>query len=651
MYVVGTAGHVDHGKSRLVKALTGIDPDRLPEEKARGMTTDLGFAWLRLPGGQEISIVDVPGHERFIKNMLAGVGCIDAVLLVVAANDGVMPQTREHLAILDLLQVQKGVVAVTKTDLVDRDLLDLALEEVEELLADTCLAEAPLVPISTVTGEGLADLVAVLEQVLSETTPRPDLERPRLWIDRAFSVAGFGTVVTGTLIDGALQVGQEVEILPSGAKSRIRALETHKRRIDTAQPGARVAVNLANLAVADLERGDLLTIPRRMRPTKRLDARLRCLPGSPEPLSDGVPGRLFIGSADVEVKVRLLAAEALAPSESGLAQLFLAAPIAAVRGDRFVLRRPAIGATVGGGVVLDPHPLRHPRFQPPIISSLEAMERGDPREILRQVLGIKPPIEAPWLLQWTGLAPIQLETAIQALSEAGEAIPFGVETGEPLLSTGVYVVSRAGWQRLLSEMTHVLADYHCRFSLRQTMPREEFRSRLNMEPRLFRCAVAQATAEGLIVEESAGVRLSTHRVQLTPEQEANARRLLQAHRSSPYAPPTGMQAARDYGVDAELLRALVERGDLVSIGDDVLFMPSAYEEMTSRIVAWIKQNGSITVGQARDMLSTTRRYVMALLDYLDAQQITRRVGDDRVLRQRRNGGPDLPLMNGTMPAT
>jgi len=639
MYVVGTAGHVDHGKSRLVRALTGTDPDRLPEEKARGMTTDLGFAWLRLPDGREISIVDVPGHERFIKNMLAGVGCIDAALLVVAANDGVMPQTREHLAILDLLQVAKGVVAVTKTDLVDQELLDLALEEVRDLLASTSLSTAPLVPVSAVTGQGLADLVATLEQVLSTAVPRPDLERPRLWIDRVFSVAGFGTVVTGTLIDGILQVGQEVEVLPAGIRSRIRILETHKRRVETALPGTRVAVNLPNLEVGDLRRGDLLTLPGRMQPTHRLDARLRCLPNSPEALNDGTPARLFIGSADIAVKVRLLATEALAPGETGLAQLFLESPIAAVRGDRFILRRPAIGATVGGGVVIDPHPLRHRRFQPLVLSTLEVMERGSPTEIVQQVLGARLPIELPPLLEWTGLSPAQLEAAILSLSEEGAAILLGAEAGTRLLSSGVYVVSPAGWQRLLSEMVRLLGDYHRRFPLRRTMPREELRSRLNMDSRLFRWAVARAAAQGQMVEEPTGLRLPTHRVQFTAAQEANVQRLLQAHRSNPYAPPTGRLAGRDYGVDAEVLRVLVERGDLIDIGDDLFFLRPVYEEMVGRVVAWIEQKGSITVGQARDLFSTSRRYILALFDHLDAQQITQRVGDERVLKARKGSSP------------
>lgn len=572
MYVVGTAGHVDHGKSCLVKALTGIDPDRLPEEKARGMTTDLGFAWLRLPSGREISII--------------------------------------------------------------------ALEEIEELLVNTSLSGAPVIPISTVTGEGLADLVATLDQVLLHTAPRPDLGRPRLWIDRAFSVAGYATVVTGTLIDGMLSVGQEVEILPDGIKSRIRALETHKRRIEVARPGTRVAVNLTSLPARDLVRGDLLTIPGWLIPTKRLDVKLRCLPGSPEPLNDGASGQLYIGSADVQIKVRLLSTVALAPGETGWAQLFLDAPIAAVRGDRFVLRRPALGATVGGGVVIDPHPLRHRRFQVDAISRLETMERSKPQEILRHILGEKIPVEVSRLLQWTGLAPTELEEAIQTLSARGEAILLSGDRQGRGLSTGSYLTSLAGWQRLASRIASLLGEYHCRFPLRRTMPREELRSRLDMGPRLFRYAVSRAVAEGVIVEESVGLRLVTHRVQFTAEQEANSERLLQAHRSSPYAPPTAGRAARDYGVDAELLQALIERGDLVSVGDDVLFLPSVYEEMLNRIEDWIEQNGSITVAQVRDMFGTTRRYAMALLEHLDLEQITKRVGDVRVLRQRPNSGID-----------
>jgi selenocysteine-specific elongation factor len=632
MYVLATAGHVDHGKSALVKALTQIDPDRLPEEKARGMTIDLGFAWLRLPSGREISIVDVPGHEHFISNMLAGVGCIDAVMLVVAANDGVMPQTREHLAILDLLQVQSGVVVITKKDLVDQELLDMAVEEVREVLTDTALADAPMVPVSVVTGAGLSQLLETLDQVLARTPTRPDLERPRLWIDRVFTVVGFGTVATGSLIDGVLRTGQEVEILPAGLKSRIRALETHKRRIEVARPGTRVAVNLVNLAVDEMGRGDLLTVPGRLKPTKRLDVRLRCLPDAPEGLQDGSAARLFIGSADVTVKARLLAAQALAPGETGLAQLFLTKPIVAVRGDRFVLRRPAINATVGGGVVIDAHPQRQRRYRPQVSAALEAMERGAPQEILERALGAKRPVETMRLLEWTGLTPVELGQAISALLASGGALLFGAEADAPLLSPGVHLVSQAGWQRLLDELGQLVGDYHRQYPLRRAMPKEDLRSRLGLEANLFRRVLSRAAEAAVIVEEEASVRLVNHRIQFHPAQEEQVRRLLQAHRKAPFTPPTAAVAASDFGVDGELLRALVDLGDLVEVGDGVFFMRPIYAEMVAGIVTWIEREGSITIAQARTLFQTSRRYLMALFGHLDELGVTRRVGDERVLR-------------------
>lgn len=635
MYVVGTAGHVDHGKSCLVKAMTGIDPDRLPEEKARGMTIDLGFAWLRLPSGQEISIVDVPGHEHFIRNMLAGVGCIDAVILVVAANDGVMPQTREHLAILNLLQVRSGVVAITKKDLVDRELLRVAVEEVREILADTVLADAPLVSVSVVTGEGLPELLRTLDQVLANTPARPDLGRPRLWIDRVFTVSGFGTVVTGCLIDGTLYKGQEVEVLPGGRRSRIRTLETHKRRLEAAQPGTRVAINLPDLKVNDLKRGDLLTTPGWLKLTKRLDVRLRCLPDAPKGLKDGTVGRFFIGAADVGVKVRLLAADVLAPGETGWAQLLLMKPLVAVRGDRFVLRRPAVNATVGGGVVIDPHPLRHRRYRPRVIAILEDMERGTPQEILQRVLGVKPPIGVPRLLEWTGLAPAELNQAITALLAGQEAILFGAETETLLPSPDAYLVSRTGWQQLLGILSRLLEEYHCRYPLRIAMPKEDLRSRLGLEVELFRCVVSRAVEEDVIVDEGDGVRLRGHKVQLTPQQEQKTQRLLQAFHKTPYAPPTAQVAERDYDVKTELLRVLVERGDLVELGDGLLLLRPVYEKMVTEIEDRIGREGKITVAQVRDIFHTSRRYAIALLEHLDRLKVTRRVGDARVLASGR----------------
>ena len=306
MSCIGTAGHIDHGKSTLVKALTGIDPDRLAEEKERGMTIDLGFAWLTLPGGREVSIVDVPGHEGFIKNMLAGVGGIDAALLVIAADEGIMPQTREHLAILDLLHVPRGVVALTKADLVDEDWIEMVREEVEEVLLPTTLAGSAIIPLSAYTGQGLPELVAELERLLDEAQERQNIARPRLPIDRVFTMTGFGTVVTGTLLDGVFKTGQEVEALPQGIKTRIRALQTHRHAVEIAYPGSRVAINLANVPRSELQRGNVITLPGQFQPTALIDARVQLLPDAARPLSHNTQVDFYIGSEEVPASVRLL---------------------------------------------------------------------------------------------------------------------------------------------------------------------------------------------------------------------------------------------------------------------------------------------------------------------------------------------------------
>ncbi|MEA3459773.1 MAG: selenocysteine-specific translation elongation factor, partial [Chloroflexota bacterium] len=354
--MICTAGHVDHGKSKLVEALTGIDPDRLAEEKEREMTIDLGFAWLTLPSGRRVGIVDVPGHEDFVDNMLAGVGGIDVALFVVAADEGVMPQTREHLAILDLLGVEHGVVALTKADLVDEEWIELAELEVDDLLEGTTLAGVPIVPVSAKTGQGLSDLVAELDRVL-ENTPLPnDVGRPRLSIDRVFSITGFGTVVTGTLIDGHLELGQGVEILPQGLKTRIRGLETHKERIDLAVPGSRVAINLAGVGTDELSRGDVVALPGQLVSTELLDVELRMLSHAPKPMRHNLSTCFFTGAAKIMARARVIGAEAIKRGQTGWAQLCLAEPTAVVRGDRFVIRRPSPPMTIGGGRILDAHP-------------------------------------------------------------------------------------------------------------------------------------------------------------------------------------------------------------------------------------------------------------------------------------------------------
>ena len=621
MLVIGTAGHVDHGKSKLVEALTGIDPDRLKEEKEREMTIDLGFAWLTLPSGQTVSIVDVPGHEDFIKNMLAGVGGIDAALFVVAADEGVMPQTREHLAILDLLQVKGGVVALTKVDLVeDEGWLELVTAEVAEEIEGTTLAGAKIIPVSVKTGEGLPALLEELDRLTTKVAPKRDIGRPRLPVDRVFTIAGFGTVVTGTLIDGRFHVSQEVEILPKGLKARIRGLQTHKESIEIAIPGSRVAINLAGVSTDELQRGDVVTIPGWLSPTRMIDVRLQLLSDAPKPLRHNVAVELFTGSAQVMAKTRLLDSEVIAPGGTGWVQLRLAEPIAVVKGDRFIVRQPSPPVTIGGGGIVDPYPRRHRRFRPEVIAQLETLARGKPEEIILQALERGGPQRVKGLIRDSGLPEEAAEVALDELIAGSQALLLGEE----------HVISAAGWAELLGHIDALLRHYHQQNPLRVGMPREELKSRLRLPPRLFNDVMARAAAEGRVVEAEATLRLPEHEVRFSPEQQSRVNKLLATIARSPYAPPS-VADCQDM-VGAEVLEALIEQGKLVKMSDSVLFSAEAYEEMVGRVVARVKEEGSITVAQVRDMFGTSRKYALALMEHLDERRVTKRVGDERVLR-------------------
>lgn len=627
MHVIGTAGHVDHGKSTLVQALTGINPDRLREEQEREMTIDLGFAWLTLPNGESVGIVDVPGHRDFIENMLAGVGGIDAALFVIAADEGVMPQTREHLAILDLLRIPGGVVALTKIDLIDDpDWLELVQADVSEALQGTVLDGAPIIPVSARTGQGLAELTAALQEVLARTPPRPDRGRPRLWIDRVFTIGGFGTVVTGTLVDGHLEVGQEVEILPRGLRARIRGLQTHKTRIQRAVPGSRVAINLTGISKQDLARGDLVTTPGWLRPTTLTDVRLDLLRDAPFPLKHNAFVKFFCGSAETVARVRLLGTETLAPGESGWVQLELDDPLPLVRGDRFIIRVPSPAVTVGGGEVVDPNPGRkHRRFRPEVLARLETLARGTPAEVLLQTLERRGPLTVRDLLEVSGLG----EAAPEALAElfsTGDAV---VLDAVPEPAPARLVVSRSWWSATTARMRDELAAYHARYPLRPGMSREELRSALRLDPRAYNGLLARAAADGLIVDEAATVRLPEHQVRFTPQQQQAVDDLLARFRAAPYATPSVKEAAALVG--EEVLGVLLARGDLVQVSPEVLFLRETYEEMVERIRTHIQQQGSITLAQVRDLFQTSRKYAQALLEYLDGVGVTRRVGDERVL--------------------
>jgi selenocysteine-specific elongation factor len=619
MYVIGTAGHVDHGKSALVQALTGIDPDRLREEKERGLTIDLGFAWLTLPNGEEVSIVDVPGHERFIKNMLAGVGGIDLALLVVAADEGVMPQTREHLAIIDLLGIEHGVVAVTKADLVDADFAELVAADVEEALRGTTLEGAPTVVCSAVSRQGLDELVATLQAELARTPVKRDIGRPRLPIDRAFTIAGFGTVVTGTLIAGSLRVGQEVEVAPAGLRARIRGLQAHGQKVEAAPPGRRTAVNLAGVAVEELERGMVVASPGWLRPATALDVRLRAVRYLSRPLRHSTTVTLHTGAAEVEGRLLLLDRDQVPPGEQAWAQLRLSRPVAAVKGDRFVVRDP--NDTLGGGRIVDTQARRHRRFHPPTIAKLEAMDRGSPREAVLMAVAASEPVSLRDLSSGLDLSAEEVRAAVAEAIAGGELL--ALDGGPPAEGTLLYTAG--GFAALWDRLSDVVSAYHRQFPLRRGISREELRSRLGLESRAFDQAIALWAGRGEVKEETDSVSLPDHEPRPDASQEERARQLLAALRSQPFSPPA-------LDGDDDLLSFLEDRGDIVWVGEGIVFAAEAYREMVERVVAHLRERRTVTLAQVRDLLGTSRKYAQALLEHMDEQRVTRRVGDERVLR-------------------
>ena len=614
--VVGTAGHVDHGKSTLIRALTGIDPDRLREERERGMTIDLGFAWLTLPGGADVGIVDVPGHQDFIRNMLAGVGGIDAVLLVVAADEGVMPQTREHLAILELLGIDRGVVALTKRDLVDDEWAALVGAEVRAAIAATPLANAPLVEVSATTKRGFGELLAAIEAVLGAAPARRDVGRPRLPIDRAFTMTGFGTVVTGTLVDGTLRAGEEVEVVPGGGRARIRGLQTHRRAIDVAHPGSRVAANLSGIDKDEIARGMVLARPATQVPVTVIGARLSIVRAASGPLEHDDTVRVHAGTAESIARVAVLEGRAIEPGAAAWVQLRLATPVAVAVGDRFVVRRPSPSETLGGGVVADVSGERM-RTRADAAAALERRSAPSPADRLLASLDV--PRTAAEAGERSGLDAAGRDAALGALVADGRALVLGDAA-----------LSRDAYEAMAVRVERTLAMTHRTSPLRAGASREEVRSALDLAPKRYAALVARLVADGRVAERGSALALPGHRPALNADQEARWSRARAALAREPLQPPTAAVVQKDFGIAGDLLAALAERGDLVRVGPDAVFLPDAVARFGDAVIDALR-DAPITVARARDLTGSSRKHVVPLLQFLDDHGITRRVGDDRIL--------------------
>ena len=617
MRVIGTAGHVDHGKSTLVAALTGIHPDRLKEEKEREMTIDLGFAWMDLPSGETVGIVDVPGHRDFIENMLAGVGGIDAVLFVIAADEGIMPQTREHLAILDLLEIPAGVVALTKIDMIDDpEWLELVESDCRAVLRGTVLENAPILRVSARNGTGLDELRIALDECLNEQPVREDRSRPRLPIDRVFSITGFGTVVTGTLIDGALKVGDEVEILPAGIKTRVRGLQTHKQKENSAVPGSRVAANITSVETAQIRRGDTLAYPGIYVPTRRLDAGIRLLKDASARLEHDSEVKFFSGTAEVLARVRVLGRESILPGEEGLIQLELDQMVVVARGDHFILRRPSPGETLGGGRVIDPHPgRRYKRFSGEDLSRLASLQKGSPGDNLLQTMNSMGAVSLSELAKKVGLP---LPQAIDLLSTDEISQGYLVLKGEANSLRGDSVlISRYAWMALTQKAAALLGDYHRAYPLRLGMPKEEFREKLKLSSAVGQLFFPQWQADGLITDHGKTLALANHQIELTSAQKKVADQLLLKFADSQSSPPSVKECQQEVGED--VYAVLVSQGELVQLSPEVVIGGRVYEQWHKSTTNYLKANGKITVAEFRDAQQTSRKFALAFLEDLDVK--------------------------------
>jgi selenocysteine-specific elongation factor len=630
--ILGTAGHIDHGKTALVQALTGIDTDRLKEEKARGITIELGFAYLDLPSGRRIGIVDVPGHERFVKHMVAGAGGIDIVALIIAADEGVMPQTREHLDICTLLGVTRGLVVLTKTDLVDPELRELAREDIKDFTKGTFLEGAPIIPVSAITGEGIEELIQALEQLVDQVEERSAAGLFRLPIDRIFTMRGFGTVVTGTLVSGQVTTGEAVEILPTGILAKIRGLQVHNEKVHQAVAGQRTAVNLQGVEKASVQRGEVILHPNTVEISDLLDVEIIHLSHAPRPLRNGVMLRFHTGTSHHLAKVLLLGANELKPGERGYAQIRLKGPVVALPNDRFVLRGSSLIQTIGGGIILDAHPQRHKRFKGDVITQLEKLKAGNPSFVLGFHIkkGGNRGLEVRKLAGYANIPPATLSKALNELLTSKEVIKFDREA-ERIIDGELYAL-------LKDEMVKALETYHSANPLKQGMPKEELKSKLpsEVDGKLFNALLSDLLGSNAVAQEKDKVRLAGYHIALEGRQQELEEKIEGLMRRGGLSPPAVKELSEQLNAMEkeiqEILALLTNKGSVVKLKGGVHFHKGPLDELKKRLIAFLKEKGKISTQDFKALTGVSRKYAIPLAEYFDATKVTVRVGDDRILR-------------------
>lgn len=630
--ILGTAGHIDHGKTSLIKNLTGIDTDRLKEEKDRGITIELGFAHLTLPDGTQVGVVDVPGHEKFVRHMVAGATGLDLVALVVAADEGIMPQTREHLEICRLLRVRSGLIVLTKVDLADEEWLELVEEDIRDFVSGTFLEGAPMVHFSAVTGQGADQVVAAIADIAGRIEERQAGSVFRMPLDRVFTMKGFGTVVTGTTLSGSLSLGDTVRIYPGSLTAKVRGLQVHNDSVDQVQAGARTAVNLQGLEKESVRRGQVLAPPGVLHPTRRMDLWVDHLAEDEKPLKNRAPVRFHVGAAEILGRLLLLDSEELVPGQSGPAQIILDEEGVCLAGDRFVLRSYSPVRTIAGGEILNPYPSRHKRFHKKILSDLAAMREHDPVKSLGLLLESAGP-EGTSAQELAGLIDLpakQIKSALGKILSEREALSYDKERGR--------LIGRRTFDLLTDKVLSILADYHQKFPVRPGLVKEEFKTRVPglADNRLLAFVLDHLVKSGDVALDREVVRLSGHKPNLAGDLQEIEARILQVYEKAGLTPPyykdVSQKLTGDRKQQKEVLDHLLKKGRLVKVKADLYYHGRAVDRLWEEAKAFLQENGELTTPRFKEMTGLSRKYLIPLLEYFDAQGLTMRVGETRVLR-------------------
>ncbi|NLC04403.1 MAG: selenocysteine-specific translation elongation factor [Tissierellia bacterium] len=630
--IIGTAGHIDHGKTTLIRAITGRNTDRLKEEQDRGISIELGFTYFDLPSGQRAGIIDVPGHEKFIKSMLAGVIGIDIVLLVVAADEGIMPQTTEHLAILDLLGIKKGFVVLTKSDLVDEEWIELVEEEIQEELINTFLEGSPIVRVSSTKGEGIEQVTELVDKYTAELDEKDYNDMPRLPVDRVFSISGFGTIVTGTLLSGQFKTGEEVQIYPGDKKARIRSLQVHDNDVEIAYGGQRVAVNLAGTKKEDLHRGSMIAPVNAMIETMMLDVKIKLLKSLDREIENRTRLKLYLGTKEVLCRLVLLDKEVLIPGEEAYAQLRLEEEVVAKRGDKFILRFYSPMFTIGGGEVLESNPAKRKRFDEDIIKELEIKEYGDTKDIIENIIEEKsknfPSIKE--LSSSSSTLEENLKEEVEELSKEGKVLIFS-------LTKELYPIHINYFNHIKTKIINELSNYHKVYPLRTGMSMEEIRSKYlkNAKTKVAEKFMDMLIDQGDLAQVLESIKLSSFKIEYNEEQTKIKKDIIYLLDSSAFLPPKKEEIAKLLEITKaefeEVFNNLLSSGEIIKINDELFLLDKTLNTGIEKIKSFIKTNGSITIGQCRDLLGANRKVTLGILEYLDGLKITKRDEEKRTL--------------------